>query len=120
MMDKSSEHKYTLYNGNPVTLTWSAGAAVDAPLGITARLFLPQSLDHGSDGNGKVAVRVTYTVGASDTELTVSGTLSGAGSINAWERGHSYTYVVLVGKHKVTFSPEVENWTDGEGWIIVR
>lgn len=119
-MDTSSEHDYVLYNGDPVTLTWNAGAAVDAPLGISARLFLPQSLDHGADGNGKVAVRVTYTLGTSDTELTVSGTLSGAGSITQWVRGHSYTYVVLVGKHKITFSPEVEDWTEDEGWILVR
>ena len=61
-----SEHTYTLYEDNVGTpLTWVNDQGVVAPL-EDELLVIPQNLDHSADGNGKVAVRLSFSRGGND------------------------------------------------------
>lgn len=118
--DVESQHNYTLYQDAVGTaLTWNSSLDKGNDIILADPvLVLPQPLDHSADGKGKVAVRITYRVSGESEDRTVSGTLSGlldsgSNSILTWDMGKRYTYAVLVGKHKISFSPGVEDWDNG-------
>lgn len=120
---------------NVVNACWTAeGTKVDYPVysgeqliddnlfkpadGGIDLIVVPQALDQ----NVEVEVVYSYKNDSMNTgvDQTVTAPLLLAGVPNAWYRGYCYTYNLNIHLDKITFSPEVEDWKDGDEHAIVE
>ena len=119
------------YDGakNPLIHYTSTDGTTTPTANVTDYIFIPQVLNAITGTNTRAAVKVvvTYTIqspsspeieqtseaylagleGFSDPEMNTS-----VGTINSWERGKRYTYIITVGLNKITFTPQVTGWDD--------
>lgn len=78
-------------------------------------IVLPQALAH--NGASHVSIDVTYTVdnGTSQLDQTKTIDISDGYGLTEFEIGKRYTFTLIFGLDKITFSPEVDPWEDVPG-----
>lgn len=110
--NQQTEHTYTVFSGSQ-TLTAVETGDLGNPL-----LAIPQDLNHGDQ---QVSVEIDYTLDSTDKTVTATlyGLKSGETPVNSWEIGKCYTYTVTMGLEKITFTPNLDNWSSGENWLPI-
>ena len=98
--------------GEVVTAT-DAAAVLTNPNPI---IVLPQDLAHAGANN--VTIDVTYSInnGTSEIDQTATIDVTDPGyNLTEFEIGKRYTFTLIFGLDKITFSPEVDPWEDVPG-----
>lgn len=110
--DNENTTGYVAFNGaEEITSTTDAVEPTDA----TRLIVLPQVLAH--DGAKHVTIDVTYSVDSGGLEYDATKTIDitqGYG-LTEFEIGKRYTFTLIFGLDKITFSPEVDEWEDVPG-----
>lgn len=102
---------YVAFNGAEVIASTTAAEPADA----TRLIVLPQELAH--DGANHVTIDVTYSVDSGGLEYDDTQTIDitqGYG-LTEFEIGKRYTFTLIFGLDKITFSPDVDEWEDVPG-----
>lgn len=103
---------YVAFNGTEVIT--STTDAVE-PTGATRLIVLPQDLAHAGANN--VTIDVTYSINSGGLEYDDTKTIDitqGYG-LTEFEIGKRYTFTLIFGLDKITFSPKVDEWEDVPG-----
>lgn len=99
---------YAAFDGSVVISSTTA----TEPAGIKRLIVLPQALAH--TGGNNVSIAVTYSINNGATEIDQSATIdiSQGYNLTNFEIGKRYTFTLIIGLDKITFSPSVSDWTD--------
>lgn len=99
---------YTVFNGTEEIASTEAAEPVDA----TRLIVLPQELAHSGANN--VSIDVTYSVhnGTAEIDQTTEIDISQGYGLTEFEIGKRYIFTLIIDLDKITFSPEVNDWTD--------
>lgn len=118
---RDEQPSYTIFEGS-MEINQTA-KSIDGTL-----LLLPQSLNHMGGGGNVVTVKITLTRDNSQTITTLYGSLASLDgknsdketvTIDKWEVGYKYTYIVSIGLQKITFDPYIDtDWANNHGGII--
>lgn len=103
---------YVAFNGAEVIASTTAAE----PTGATRLIVLPQELAH--DGANHVTIDVTYSIhnGTNEIDQTATIDVTDPGyNLTEFEIGKRYTFTLIFGLDKITFSPEVDPWEDVPG-----
>lgn len=103
---------YVAFNGAKVIASTTAAE----PTGATRLIVLPQELAH--DGANHVTIDVTYSIhnGTNEIDQTATIDVTDPGyNLTEFEIGKRYTFTLIFGLDKITFSPEVDPWEDVPG-----
>lgn len=106
--DTENKAGYVAFNGAAEITTTDAVE----PTGAKRLIVLPQKLAH--DGANHVTINVTYSVDSDGLEYDDTKTIDitqGYG-LTEFEIGKRYTFTLIFGLDKITFSPEVDEWED--------
>ena len=103
---------YVAFNGAKVIASTTAAE----PTGATRLIVLPQELAH--NGANHVTIDVTYSIHNGTTEIDQTATIDVTDpgyNLTEFEIGKRYTFTLIFGLDKITFSPEVDPWEDVPG-----
>ena len=103
---------YVAFDGAEVINSTTAAEPADA----TRLIVLPQKLAHAGANN--VTIDVTYSInnGTSEIDQTATIDVTDPGyDLTEFEIGKRYTFTLIFGLDKITFSPEVDPWEDVPG-----
>lgn len=103
---------YVAFNGAEVIASTTAAE----PTGATRLIVLPQELAH--DGANNVTIDVTYSINNGTSEIDQTATIDVTDpeyDLTEFEIGKRYTFTLIFGLDKITFSPEVDPWEDVPG-----
>lgn len=101
---------YVAFDGDEEITTTAA-----EPEGATRLIVLPQVLAHADANN--VTIDVTYSIdyGTFEIDQTATIDISQGYNLTEFEIGKRYTFTLIFGLDKITFSPEVAPWEDVPG-----
>lgn len=108
--DNENTTGYVAFDGAEEITTTAA-----EPADATRLIVLPQKLAHAGANN--VTIDVTYSINSGELEYDVTKTIDitqGYG-LTEFEIGKRYTFTLIFGLDKITFSPEVDEWEDVPG-----
>lgn len=108
--DNENTAGYVAFDGAEVINSTTAAEPADA----TRLIVLPQDLAHETNN---VTIDVTYSINSGGLEYDDTKTIDitqGYG-LTEFEIGKRYTFTLIFGLDKITFSPEVDPWEDVPG-----